>query len=58
MTPEVQEQVLDALKLAYRKHHLGDESIGWDELDTALLGALCEAIGDTEFVRWVEEVKP
>lgn len=23
-------QALEALKLAYRKHHCGDESIGWE----------------------------
>jgi hypothetical protein len=24
--------LLDAVKLAYRKHHMGDDSIGWEEL--------------------------
>lgn len=51
-------QMLDALKFAYRKHHLDDESIGWDELSDVLLDALCEAIGDRAFQAWIDEVSP
>jgi len=45
--------LLSACKLAYRKHHLGDDSIGWDELSDALCNALCNEMGDTEFQKWL-----
>ena len=47
-------QAIEALKLAYRKHVNEDDSIGWTELGDALHDALCELIGDEEFVRWNE----
>lgn len=50
--------LLEAVKLAYRKHHLEDTAIGWDELSEALQDALCEAMGDAEFQAWLKEVKP
>lgn len=49
-------QLTEALKLAYRKHHVGDDSIGWDELSDHLCNALCESIGDKEFQAWLERV--
>lgn len=49
---EVGDGVLEALKLAYRKHHLGDDSIGWSELSDTMLNALCEAMGDREYLAW------
>lgn len=48
--------LLAAVKLAYRKHHLGDDSIGWDELSEALLNALCNSMGDEGFQAWLKEV--
>ena len=45
--------LLDAVKLAYRKHHLGDESIGWGELSECLLDALCNAMGDDGYQEWL-----
>lgn len=56
--PSPMPQLLEATKLAYRKHHLGDDKIGWDELSEALLDALCEAMGDKAFQAWIEQVKP
>ena len=50
-------QLLNAVQMAYRKHHLGDESIGWEELGNVLLDALCEAMGDDGYQRWVEKAK-
>ena len=38
--------LLTACKLAYRKHHLDDESVGWEELGNALLDALCNECGN------------
>ena len=51
----VQEQLVHALKMAYRKHQLDDESIGWNELTPIMANALCEAIGDQAFQDWIDE---
>ena len=40
------------LRMAYRKHHLGVESIGWNELSDELANVLCEMMGDKEFQDW------
>jgi hypothetical protein len=48
--------LLDAVKMAYRKHHLDDRSIGWDELGEVLMMALCNEMGDVAFQKWLEEV--
>ena len=45
--------LLNACKLAYRKHHLNDESIGWEELGDCLLDALCNEMGDDGFQEWL-----
>lgn len=47
--------LLDAVKMAYRKHHLEDRSIGWEELGNHLMSALCEAMGDQEFQKWLTD---
>ena len=44
--------LLNACKLAYRKHVLNDDSIGWEELGDRLLDAICNEIGDDEFCKW------
>lgn len=49
--------LLGAVKMAYRKHHLDDPAIGWDELGDALMAALMETMGDAEFQKWVEGLK-
>ena len=46
--------LLTACQMAYKKHHLGDESIGWDELSSALLDALCNEMGDEGYQNWLE----
>ena len=50
-------QLLEACKMAYRKHHLDDQSIGWDELSKFLLNALCNAMGDEGFQEWLTAQK-
>lgn len=45
--------LLAVVKLAYRKHHLGSLDVGWEELSTRLCDALCNAMGDEEFQRWL-----
>jgi len=49
-------ELLETVKLAYRKHHLDDSAIGWDELDNKLLDSLCNAMGDGNFNKWLESV--
>lgn len=49
--------LLDACKLAYRKHVLNDDSIGWDELGNCLLDAICNEIGDDGYQQWLQSVK-
>jgi hypothetical protein len=43
----------NALKMAYRKHHLSDDSIGWTQLSDVLCDALCDLLGDTGFENWL-----
>jgi hypothetical protein len=52
------ETLLGAVKYAYRKHHLGDQNIGWDELSDILQQALCETMTDKGYQEWVEKNKP
>jgi len=48
--------LLDAVKMAYRKHHLDDPSVGWDELSDVLMIALCNEMGDKGFQSWLNQV--
>jgi hypothetical protein len=49
--------LLEACKLAYRKHHLDDDRVGWVELSDALLDALCNDMGDEGFEMWLKRMK-
>jgi len=42
-----------ACQMAYRKHHCGDDSIGWDELSKELYNAITNSVGDSKFIQWV-----
>lgn len=48
--------LLKAVQVAYRKHHLNDDSIGWEELSTVLLVALCSAMGDDNYQAWMKQI--
>ena len=50
--------LLDVVKLTYRKHHLDDSNIGWNELDDILFNALCDEMGDEAFVKWIHDGAP
>jgi len=50
----VSQRLLRVALLAYMKHHKGDDVIGWETLADELYMAICEAIGDDEFVKWNE----
>jgi hypothetical protein len=49
--------LVTACQMAYRKHVLDDDSIGWDELGEVLKDALCNVMTDENFVEWVKSVK-
>lgn len=53
-----QAQLEGVVRLAYRKHHLEDDSIGWDELSDALKDALCEVWGDELYLTWLKANSP
>jgi hypothetical protein len=49
---------MEAIKLAYRYHHLQDDDIDSNELSAALAIALQEHMDDDGFQRWIKEVSP
>lgn len=49
--------LLEAVKMAYRKHHLGDDSIGWEELSNILCNAICNTIGNESYCQWVDSLE-
>jgi hypothetical protein len=49
--------LLEACKMAYKKHVLGDKSIGWDELSDAIFDAICNEIGSDGFTEWLAKQK-
>ncbi|HQJ66523.1 MAG TPA: hypothetical protein PLH32_18105 [bacterium] len=54
---KIPENVLGVLKLAYRKHHLLDDSVGSTELSDFLMDTICELIGDDGFQKWLDELE-
>lgn len=46
-------ELLEAVKLAYQKHHMGRDEIGWDELSEVLHNALNNAMGANGYLEWV-----
>lgn len=50
-------ELVEAVKATYRKHHLNDESIGWEELSTILLNTLCNVLGDVGYQEWMVTTK-
>ncbi len=49
--------LLEAAKASYLKHHLNSDIIGWDELSSLLLTALCQVLGDKGYQDWVDSVE-
>ena len=45
--------LVEAVKKAYRKHWLDDPDIGYAELGTVLMDALCNTLGDDGFNKWI-----
>jgi hypothetical protein len=50
------EAALNALKIVYRKHHKGDERIGWQEMDEHVLGALLKLMGTDGYMKWANSL--
>jgi hypothetical protein len=50
-------ELVEAVKFAYRKHHLEDENIGWDELSDKLADALSNAMGPRGFADWLDALR-
>ena len=50
-------KTLDACKMAYRKHHLNDDTIGWYELGEILWNAICNEMVDDKALQWSRALK-
>lgn len=48
---------LEALKVVYQKHVVGDQNIGWDELGDMLCNVLSNEMGEGAFCRWADALK-
>ncbi len=57
LSSRTSKQLTAAVMAAYAKHWLGKDDIGWDELGTQLHDAICEAIGDDVYQRWIADMK-
>lgn len=51
------DRLLHAVLCAYAKHHLDCEDIGWNQLSDILHSAICNEIGDDEYIAWGERIK-
>jgi hypothetical protein len=49
-------QLLETCQLAYRKHVMSDESIGWESLGDKLNMALVSVMGDEEYNKWINSL--
>lgn len=54
---KINNSLLNACKFAYRKHWMGDDTIGWNELGDVLHEAICNAIGDDGFLQWLDKLR-
>jgi hypothetical protein len=44
--------LIGVLQMVYKKHYMGDDSIGSDELDDQICGVLSEVMGMEEYNDW------
>lgn len=44
------------LQMAYRKHVLDDDTIGWQELEDRLRDGLLDALGPEGFEAWLDQI--
>jgi hypothetical protein len=50
------EELLNAVQWTYRKHHMGDDSIGWNELSDLLNDTLFNVMGANELEKWRDSI--
>jgi hypothetical protein len=53
-TTKERARLLVAVQAAYKKHHMNDDNIGWEELSEILHDGLCFAMGDDGYCAWVD----
>ena len=51
------DELLKTVQLVYRKHCMGYDGIGWDELGGVLLDALCNTMGAEGYEEWKSSLK-
>lgn len=51
------DRLLHAVLCAYAKHNLNFADIGWDRLGEILRDAICNEIGDDNYIAWAETIK-
>lgn len=51
------DRLLHAVLCAYAKHNLDCDDIGWNQLGDILHSAICNEIGDDEYIKWGERIK-
>lgn len=51
------DRLLHAVLCAYAKHHLDCPDIGWNKLGDILHDAICNEIGDENYIAWAERIK-
>lgn len=52
-----QDRLLRVALMAYAKHTLDSQHIGWEELGDALYNEICNTVGDDEFCKWGDKIK-
>jgi hypothetical protein len=52
-----EDRLLRVVMMAYAKHHLDSQHIGYSELNDALYCEICNTIGDDLFVTWGEKIE-
>lgn len=51
------DRLLHACLMAYAKHHLDSQHIGWNQVSDTLHNAICEAVGDESYCEWSDRIK-
>ena len=51
------DKLLKTVQLVYRKHCMGYDGIGWDELGGVLLDALCNTMSSEGYEKWKQALK-
>lgn len=57
LSKQQKEIIENALKLTYRHVHMADENVSSGEVSESVFNALCELMGDKEFVKWTFELE-